>query len=143
MAQASQKKIMSISSEKLWKTILDYEKYPQFVENVHKVRIIEKTPGLSKVEYAIELLGKEIFYVLEHDESKIPNKMTWKCVESNILKSNEGFWEVKSIAVEQTEVNYQMALEFKIMIPSFMLNGLVKSALPKVLENFEKQAIKL
>lgn len=142
MAKASHKKVMSVSSDKLWKTILNYESYNQFVDGVHKVKVLEKSDGKTKVEYAIELLGKEIFYVLEHDEKQVPNRMSWKCIESNILKSNEGYWEIKSVGSDQTEVNYELSLEFKIMVPSFMLSGLVKSTLPKMLDSFEAQAKK-
>ncbi len=142
MAKANHKKLMSVSSEKLWKAILNYESYAQFVDGVQKVKILEKSQGKTKVEYAIELMGKEIFYILEHDESQIPNRMTWKCIESNILKLNEGSWDVRSLGSDQVEVNYELSLEFKIMVPSFMLSGLVKSTLPKMLDSFENQAKK-
>jgi hypothetical protein len=37
-------------------------------------------------------------------------------------------------------VTYSLALDFKIYVPGLVLNGLVKSQLPKMLECFEKRA---
>ncbi len=141
MASAKHSKEMKAPREKVWKAISSYEQYPSFVDNVHKVKILSKNGATTRVEYSIELMGKEIQYVLDHDESALPNKMTWKIVESNFLKSNFGAWEISETA-SGCNVHYMIDLEFKIPVPGFMLSGLIKTTLPKMLDSFEKQAMK-
>ena len=138
MAEASKTVEMSVPLEKLRKVILDYEQYPKFVDGCHKVKIRSKDKGKVQAEYSIELLGKEIFYVLDHVEEG-SDKIKWKFVESNILKDNHGYWVLKDLGNGRTEVTYSLALDFKIYVPGMILNGLVKSSLPKMLNSFEKR----
>jgi coenzyme Q-binding protein COQ10 len=139
MAEATKTAIMSIPVDKLWQTIVEYEKYPEFVEGAQTVKVLSREGQKSRVEYKIELLGKDIFYVLDHIEES-PTSMKWSLVESNILKSNSGGWVLKSKGDGQTEATYSLNLDFKIYVPGIVLSGLVKSSLPKLLESFEKRA---
>lgn len=146
MAEASKTIEMDVSREELWKVIADYASYPQFVEGAQKVKILsrEKTPKGEKVrvEYGISLLSKDITYTLDHYEEG-PAGMRWELVDSNILKRNSGQWSLKALGTGQTEVTYSLALDFKIYVPGMILNGLVKSQLPKMLEGFEKRTLEV
>ena len=142
MAIAKQSKEMNVSKDKLWATIVNYESYPSFVENVHKVKVLSNEAGKSKVEYKIELMGKEIHYTLLHDENKKPNLMNWTFVSSNLLKNNFGSWNIQETGPDKCKVEYSIELEFNFPVPGFMLSGLIKTTLPKLLESFEKQAQK-
>jgi coenzyme Q-binding protein COQ10 len=139
MAEASKSVQMPVSRDKLWKVIKDYERYPEFVDGVHTAKVLSRNGGTTRVQYGIELLSKEITYTLDHfDEGD--EKMHWEFVESNILKANSGEWILKSTGPNTTDVTYTLALDFKIYVPGMILNGLVKSTLPKMLESFEKRA---
>lgn len=141
MANASKTVTMNVSIDKIWSVITDYENYPKFVDMVHKVKPIEQGDGRSKMEYAIEMMGKDISYTIEHVETK-PTQMKWTCVESNVLKANDGSWQLKDLGNGKTEVTYTVDIEFKIPVPSLILGGVVRSTLPKMLEGFEKEARK-
>ncbi len=141
MAEASKTVEMPVSIDALYKVITNYEKYSEFVDGVHKVAVKARNGNKARVEYAITLLGKDIFYVLDHTEDS-PEKMTWEFVESNVLKSNHGGWELKSLGPNLTRVTYNLALDFKIYVPGLVLNGLIKSSLPKMLDNFKARALK-
>ena len=140
MANASKTVTMAVAREKFWKAVTDYMSYPTFVDGVHKVEIISKEGTSSKVRYGISLMNKEINYLLNHDESAIPNKMEWSCVESNFLKSNKGSWVVKELGPEKIEVTYTVEIEFTIPVPSLMLSPIIRSTLPRMLDSFEKKA---
>jgi ribosome-associated toxin RatA of RatAB toxin-antitoxin module len=77
--------------------------------------------------------------VLDHTEESDGSRISWRFVESNILKDNHGHWTLKDLGNGRTEVTYTLALDFKIYVPGMILNGLVKSQLPKMLESFEKR----
>ncbi len=134
MAKASKTVEVNVPIQKFWDVIVDYEKYSEFVDGVSSVKVHSK----SKIEYRIELLGKDIHYTLEHHESA-PNHMHWKMIDSNIFKSNDGSWELKDLGNGKTEVTYSLELEFKIYVPGMVLNGLVKSTLPKMISQFEER----
>lgn len=141
MAEASKSIQMPVARDKLWKVIKDYERYPEFVEGVHTAKVLSREGKTVRVQYGIELLGKEITYTLDHHEEG-DERMHWEFVESNILKANSGEWVLKSAGANATDVTYSLALDFKIYVPGMILNGLVKSSLPKMLESFEKRALK-
>lgn len=142
MAQASTTVVIPVSQSHMWSVITDYEKYNQFVSSTKDVKILSETPGQRQIKYNIELLGKDIFYTLKHIE-EAPSKMSWSLVEGNIMKVSNGGWNLKPISPEETEVTYSLELEFKIYVPGFVLNNLVKSTLPSMLKEFEKRALEL
>lgn len=139
MAEASKTVTMDVPRDTLWKIITDYESYKDFVDGVSKVKVLSREGGKARVEYAINLLSKDITYTLDHVETA-PDKMNWTLVDSNIMKANSGGWQLKDLGGGRTEVTYSLALDFKIYVPGMILNGLVKSSLPKMLESFEKRA---
>lgn len=141
MAEASKTLEMSVPSEALWKTVTDYESYPQFVDGVKSVKVLSRTGNSARIQYNIELLGKTISYTLDHVEHA-PSKMTWTLVESNVMKANDGGWELKDLGGARVSATYRLALEFKIFVPGMILNGLVKNMLPRMMESFEKRAQK-
>ncbi len=142
MAEASKTIVMEAPRDRIWEVIIDYQKYPEFVDGAHKVTIHGREPGKVRVEYGIQLLGKDITYTLDHFENG-PGEMRWALIESNILKGNTGSWKLKDLGGTRTEVTYSLGLDFKIYVPGMILNGLVKSSLPKMLESFEKRTLKV
>ena len=141
MAEASKTIQMAVPREKLWGVIANYTKYPEFVEGVQTVKVLSRDKAVVRIQYGISLLSKDITYTLDHFEDA-PNGMVWKLIDSNILKANSGSWSLKDLGGGKTEVTYLLALDFKIYVPGMILNGLVKSSLPKMLESFEKRTLK-
>ncbi|MGE4233121.1 MAG: type II toxin-antitoxin system RatA family toxin [Bacteriovoracia bacterium] len=138
MAEASKTVEMKAKPEELWKVITDYESYPKFLDTVHQAKVLSRDGNTVRVQYSIELLGKEVTYILDHKE-KANEKMDWTLVESNILKANTGGWVIHPLSSGKIEVTYNLSLEFKIFVPNIVLGGLVKSTLPSMLSQFEKQ----
>jgi ribosome-associated toxin RatA of RatAB toxin-antitoxin module len=141
MAKASHTIEADVSIDQFWKTIVDYEKYTQFIDGMKKVSVQSHSNGKAVVEYNIQMLGKDIFYTLEHVE-EVPNRMQWRLLDSGIFKVNSGSWQLKALGKSKIQAVYELELEFKIYVPGLVLNGLVKSTLPKMLEGFVKQARK-
>jgi len=139
MAEASKTVEMPVPMEKLWGVINKFEDYPQFVEGVKSVKVLSRDGGKARVQFGVQLLGKDINYTLDHTESGKGN-ISWKLVESNVFKSNEGSWSLRDLGGGRTEVTYRLSLDFKIFVPGMILNGLVKSSLPKMLEQFQGRA---
>ena len=143
MAQAEFQEVLSVDSEKLYQAIIDYELYPQFVDGCHSVSVERISSSQAQVTYHVNVMSQDVKYVLNHHESRDHWKVEWTLVESNFFKKNVGRWELKPVGVGKTQVKYTLEVEFKVPIPGFILNRLVKGSLPGMVRSFEKQARKL
>lgn len=143
MAQAEFQETLSVDSEKLYQAIISYELYPQFVEGCHAVSVDRLSPNEAKVTYQVSVMTQDVKYVLSHRESKDHSKVEWTLIESNFFKKNVGRWELKSLGTGKTQVKYSLDVEFKVPIPGFILNRLVKGSLPGMVKSFENQALRM
>lgn len=138
MPGVSKEHLFQVPIEKLYKVIIDVENYPEFVPGVHGIKILEKSENRLLVEYKLDII-KSFRYVIEMKLSPM-NNVSWHLVEGDIFKKNTGSWELKKINDDQTEAIYSLDLDFKIFAPSMVVNKLVGSNLPQMLDAFENRA---
>lgn len=139
MAQAEHKEVMSVAKDKLFQAITRYEDYPKFVEGCTSVKVERKGPGKARASYHVNMM-KDVNYTLDHVEDEATGEIRWTLVDSDTFKKNTGSWKLKEVAPGKTEVHYQIDLDFKIPVPGFILNRLVKGSLPSMVKSFEKRA---
>jgi ribosome-associated toxin RatA of RatAB toxin-antitoxin module len=139
MAEASKSMTMKVSREALMKVITDYESYPKFVQGVSSAKILHASDDgrSARVAYAIEIMGKAINYTLDHEV--VGEGLTWKLVESNLMKENSGGWEIKG-KDGALDVTYTVKLDLNFSVPGFIMKGLVASGLPTLMSSFEARA---
>lgn len=140
MAQTEFHDILSVDKEKLISVITRYEEYPQFVEGCKAVKVSPLSEGKIRVEYQVNVMSQNVTYTLDHWEDRQSGKVEWELVDSNFFKKNNGWWIVKSLGNGKSDVMYALDVEFKVPVPGFILNRLVKSSLPGMVKSFEKQA---
>jgi ribosome-associated toxin RatA of RatAB toxin-antitoxin module len=140
MAQANYKEVLSVEKDKLISTITQYENYPQFVDGCESVKVERQSSGVVRVAYHVNLMSQDVKYTLDHRENRDAGIVEWSLVESNFFKKNNGKWEVKPAGSGKTEVLYSVEVEFKVPVPGFILNRLVKGSLPGMVKSFGKQA---
>jgi ribosome-associated toxin RatA of RatAB toxin-antitoxin module len=141
MAQAEIHEVLSVSKEQLWDTIVRYEDYPKFVDGCTQVKVERKSAGHARVTYHISMM-KDVVYTIDHKEDQDKGVVEWSLVESDAFKKNSGRWQIAEAGTGKTDVQYRLELEFKIPVPGFILNGLIKKQLPSMVKSFEKQARK-
>lgn len=139
MAHAEISETLNVDREKLFLAVTQYEAYPQFVDGCKAVQITREGDSKARVSYDISMM-KDIRYTLEHNEDRAAGVVTWKLVESDFLKKNEGRWTMVDAGGGKTRVDYSIEIDFKIPVPGFVLNKLIKSSLPAMLKSFEKRA---
>jgi ribosome-associated toxin RatA of RatAB toxin-antitoxin module len=141
MAQAEFHEVLTVNKDKLWDTIVRYEDYPKFVEGCTAVKTERKGAGQARATYKVSMM-KDITYTLDHKENKDSGVIEWVLIDSDFFKKNTGRWELKDAGPGKTDVKYTVDVEFKIPVPGFMLNRLVKGSLPAMVKSFEKQSKK-
>lgn len=138
MANVSLTKTVSASSKDFYSVITDYENYPQFVSEIKSAEIVSKKP--KQAQFTLELV-KTFQYKLEFKE-KLPTEVSWRLLDSNLFKKNTGRWKLKE-KNGILEVTYSLDVEFGFLVPSLIVNSMVKKDLPKMIERFENRVKEL
>lgn len=142
MAIAEHSEVFPVSMDQLFEVITRYEDYPQFLEGCSEAEVERKGPGEARVSFHVNMM-KEVHYTIDHREDRKAGCVEWKLVESDFFKKNEGRWELKEISPGKTEATYRLEVEFKVPVPGFILNRLVKGSLPSMIKSFGARARKL
>lgn len=140
MANAEFHEVLPIDQKRLFDVIVRYEDYPEFVDGCRKVKVSRPDGKKVRVVYHVNVLSKDFTYTLDHFEDSKTGKVEWTLIESDLFKKNIGRWEIRSVGPGKTDVLYTIDVEFKIPVPGFILNRLVKTSLPVLVKNFEKKA---
>ena len=118
--------------------IRQYEKYPDYLPGVTKVKILEaKAPGSTcQVRYEINII-KKFFYVLNMFEDK-PGRIWWNLDDSNLMKANDGEWTLTAKDKGRTKAKYALEVKFRGLVPSAITDKVAQANLPAMLTGFQK-----
>jgi len=139
VAKVTRDKVMEVSAAALAQAITDFENYPQFVTEVVAAK---KLPGGAadkpRVVFELEIV-KRFKYTLEFklDGHK---EISWKLVESDFFKTNQGRWLLEAKGPKQTHVTYEVEVGFGFLVPGWITRKLTEVNLPKMFERFEDRA---
>ncbi len=140
MAQASRTETYDVPLEKFYKAIVDYKNYPKFVDGVKTIDVSGESETGATVKMGISVI-KEISYTIKlvHEMNK---KVSWSFVSGDLMKVNNGRWELKSLGENKTEVTYSLEVELKGFMPglSIIEKTLVNTNLPMTMKAFAKHA---
>ncbi len=137
MPGASRSILIDAPIETVFGIITDYEKYPEFLSEVKAIRVSERREGEAVVQYEVSVL-KTIRYTLKLKEEK-PQRISWSLVEGELMRENKGSWLLEPQG-KQTRATYSIEMTLGPLVPKAMVNALVDSSLPKMLESFKKRA---
>ena len=73
MAQATRTVTVNVPPEKLFDVIADYEKYPEFLPEVKKVKVEGGQGSIKEVTYTVDIKAKVINYTLKHTAERPPS----------------------------------------------------------------------
>lgn len=124
--------------QKVFDVIKDFRSYPDFVDGVSGIEVLEESESGIKAEYSLNMI-KEFKYVIDVSFNE-PNSVSWELSSGDLFKKNNGKWELKSLSEKETEVTYSLDVEFKMFAPKMIVNKLVKTNLPLMMKAFQKRA---
>lgn len=138
MANATRTEVVDVDINKLYAVIVDYAKYPEFVDGVSSIKVLSQSDTNAKVEYTVNMI-KTFKYTLAITQSK-PTKVSWVLDSGDLFKKNDGMWTLKDLGGGKTEVTYALEVDFKMFAPNSILTALTQKNLPIMMESFFKRA---
>lgn len=141
MAHAEKTQVFNVSIDKIFKVLTNFEGYPDFMDGVNGVKVLETNGNTVKAEYSLNII-KKFSYVMDHTVEE-PNKISWSFVSGDLFKKSDGSWTLKDLGDGTTEVTYSVDIDFKVMVPGMVSKKLVSSNLPSMLKSVENKAKEL
>jgi coenzyme Q-binding protein COQ10 len=141
MASAERVEVMNASCEQIFKVLTDYETYPEFMEGVTCVEVVNRDGANIKAKYDLNLIKKFTYTIDLVEES--PSRVSWSFDAGDFFKKNNGSWDLKDLGDGTTEVTYKLDIDFKIMVPGMISKKLVKTSLPSMMKAVETRAQKV
>ncbi|MBX7100818.1 MAG: SRPBCC family protein [Myxococcaceae bacterium] len=138
MAGATRSITINAPRETVFKVVSDYERYPEFLPEVKAIRTFNRQGNQVDVQYTAEIV-KTIKYTLRLSEDK-PAKLSWAFIEGEFMKDNKGGWQLEDLGNGQTKATYSIEVTLGALVPKTIVNALVDTQLPKMLESFKRRA---
>jgi ribosome-associated toxin RatA of RatAB toxin-antitoxin module len=139
MATVIRDKQMEVPKSALFDVITDFESYPKFLNEVVGAKIHEgRTAVTPRVTFQLEVV-KRFEYILDFSIVG-ETEVSWKLLESNFFKTNQGKWVLTPTGPKVTAVHYELEVAFGFLVPSWISRKLTEINLPRMFESFERQA---
>ena len=136
MPGASRSIVFNAPLDKCFAVIADYERYPDFLPEVRRIRTTNRRGNEVDVHYEAEVV-KVIKYTLHLKEEK--PRVTWSFIEGEFMKDNKGGWLLEDLGDGKTKATYSIEVTVGALVPKTIVNALVDTQLPKLLENFKRR----
>jgi len=134
MAKATATEVYNVPIDKFYSVITDYESYPEFVDGVSSVNVIENNETEALVEYSLNII-KKFSYKLKLKHNK-PFGISWTFEGGDLFKENTGGWILKDLGENKTEVTYSLDVNMKGFIPKKIIDMLTTKNLPSMMKAF-------
>ena len=138
MAGASRTIVINAPIEKVFDVITQYEQYTQFLPEVKEVRTSNRQGNEVNVHYKVDLM-KTVKYTIRSKEER-PTRMSWTFVEGEFMKDNKGSWVLEPEGEGKTKATYTVEMALGALVPKSIVNALVETSLPKMMDAFKRRA---
>jgi ribosome-associated toxin RatA of RatAB toxin-antitoxin module len=124
--------LVDTTPEKMWKLLVEYDKWTAFMPDLDKVIIKENKPDYAIVYVKAKApLNIDISYILKRLYNKKNYEITWTLVEGR-AKEITGSWKIYPVSASVCKVVYTNYLDLGFMVPPKLVAMLTKSKLPNV-----------
>ena len=143
-SKGSKEMVIDVPVERFWDVVVDYERYPEFVPGIKRVKLVHADKGVRDAEYELDLGVKTVRYTLRHVETR-PTRVTWSLLKGDMMKVSNGSWELSNHA-GKTLARYTVEVQVAKppLVPQAIIDRvsdeLTKVQLPKTLEAFKARA---
>lgn len=138
MPGATRSIVINAPMEKVFDVVSAYERYPEFLPEVKEVRVSNRKEAECDVHYKVDVM-KTIRYTV-HIKEERPSRVSWSFVEGEFMRDNKGGWVLESAGEGKTQATYNVEMALGPLVPKAIVNALVETSLPRMLEAFKKRA---
>lgn len=140
MPSAQQTEVFNCSVPEFYKIVSDYEKYPEFLQEVKSCKVV-KTEGARKlVEYKVSVI-KSFTYQLWMTESE-PSSISWTFAGGDVFKTSVGSWKLEDQNGKCKAV-YDVEATFSLFVPGPIAKTLLNVNLPTMMSAYHKRVKEL
>lgn len=136
MAEAQTTELFNCTVDELYKIVSDYEKYPEFLNEVRECKVIKSEGNKKLVEFTVTVI-KDFKYRLWMTE-EAPSKISWVFESGDIFKVSNGSWNLKDEA-GKTRATYAVEAKFNLFVPGPIAKALVSVNLPNMISSYHKR----
>jgi len=122
----------------VYDVIVDYEKYPEFLNEIEGIRILKRQGNVVDVEYSANVI-KRVKYSLQLTGTP-HTSVRWTLLKASFMKSNNGGWRLEDLGDGTTKATYGLEVKVSRLVPGRIVDKLTVSTLPATLEAFKKRA---
>ncbi len=140
MADVKHTEVFNCSPDQFFDLLIDYEKYPEFLNEVKDCRVIEDEGTTKKVKYEVSVI-KKINYVLQLKEER-PTEVSWSFVDGDLFKKMSGHWKL-SEQDGKTKAEYYVDAAFGMFVPKPMIKTVLSANLPAMMKAYHQRVAKL
>lgn len=140
MADVKHIEVFDCTVEQFFDLLVDYESYPEFLDEVQSCKVLSDENGVKTVEYKVSVV-KSFRYVNEHREER-PNLVSWKFVEGDLFKTMKGHWKL-SDENGKTRAEYFVDASFGLFVPKMMTKKVLSVNLPAMMKSYHGRVAKL
>jgi ribosome-associated toxin RatA of RatAB toxin-antitoxin module len=87
---------------------------------------------VKRIDYAIQVKSSKN---AENTEATVE----WSLHSGSLFKKNNGWWILKALGPNKTDVTYRLEVDFNFTVPGFILKGLVQKSLPGAVKDFYEE----
>jgi ribosome-associated toxin RatA of RatAB toxin-antitoxin module len=113
--------VVDARPEDVFGVVADVERYPEWTDEFKSVVVIERDAAGRPLEvtFRAAAFGRSTTYTLRYDYERAPHEIAWHQVEGDLTSVLEGRYRFDA-AAGGTRVTYDLAVELRVPIPSFV-----------------------
>jgi len=139
MASAETTDIFACTPAQFHKIVTDYEKYPEFLQEVKRCQVLKTEGNRKLIAYTVSVM-KEFQYNLWMTEA--PDLVSWEFASGDIFKTMKGFWKMTDEG-GKCRGTYGVEATFGMFVPGPIAKALVNVNLPNMLSAYHKRVAEL
>jgi ribosome-associated toxin RatA of RatAB toxin-antitoxin module len=128
--------VFNCTPDEFYAIVTDYEKYPEFLQEVKDCKILKTDGDRQLVEYQVSVI-KSFKYQLWMTHVA-PSSVSWTFAGGDIFKTNAGSWKIEEQA-GKAKVTYAVDATFGVFVPGMIAKTLLNVNLPAMMSAYHKR----
>lgn len=128
--------LIEASLDDVYQAIVDFQKYPKIFNAVKKVKVAKKSASSPRVSLSLNILQR-VDCTLDFKLTP-KTSLTWKLVEGDMMKRNEGSWLLEEVGKNEIDVTYHLDIDLAMWIPAIVAEGLMKANALQMLKELKR-----